>query len=186
MTDTTTAQAATPEPQAGDGQQTEQEQPKTTLTAEELAAALKKTREEAADYRRKLREAEGKLTASEKAQADAEAARLAEQGEYKALYEKAQAEAQAAADRLDQMERDQQRRDAAQAAGIPQLWERLKGDTAEALAEDAQALAAMMQATAPPANGQAARTAATMPTPAAQGTKGLTPDEKRARAVRTF
>ena len=186
MTDTTPAQAATPEPQAGDGQQTEQEQPKTTLTAEELAAALKKTREEAADYRRKLREAEGRLTASEKAQADAEAARLAEQGEYKALYEKAQAEAQAAADRLAQMERDQQRRDAAQAAGIPQLWERLKGDTAEALAEDAQALAAMMQATAPPANGQAARTAATMPTPAAQGTKGLTPDEKRARAVRTF
>ena len=185
MTDTTPAQAATPEPQAGDGQQTEQEQPK-TLTAEELAAALKKTREEAADYRRKLREAVGRLTASEKAQADAEAARLAEQGEYKALYEKAQAEAQAAADRLAQMERDQQRRDAAQAAGIPQLWERLKGDTAEALAEDAQALAAMMQATAPPANGQAARTAATMPTPAAQGTKGLTPDEKRARAVRTF
>ncbi len=184
MSDTTPAQAATPEPQAGDGQQTEQEQPKTALSPDELAAELRKKNSEARNLRDRLREAEGKLTAAEQAQADAEAKRLAEQGEYKALYEKAQAEAQEKADRLAQMERDQLRRDAAQAAGIPQLWQRLQGDTAEALAEDAQALAAYVQP-APPANGQTARTA-TPATPQAQGVKGLTDEERRARAARTF
>ncbi|MBP8950267.1 MAG: hypothetical protein KBG73_15600 [Candidatus Promineofilum sp.] len=184
MTDTTPAQAATPEPQAGDGQQTELEQPKTPLTAEELAAALKKTREEAADYRRKLRDAEAKNEAADKARADAEAASLAEQGKYKELWEKAQADAQAAAAKLAQMEHDQQRRDAAQAAGIPALWQRLQGATAEELAEDAKALAAVV-APAPSANGQQ-RTATTAPTPAPQGHNGLTPEERRARARPTF
>jgi len=121
MSDTTTAPAATPEAQAADGQH-EQEQPKTPLSAEELAAALKKTREEAADYRRKLREAEAKNEAADKARADAEAASLAEQGKYKELWEKAQADAQAAADKLQRMEHDQLRRDAAQAAGSSPLW----------------------------------------------------------------
>lgn len=184
MTDTTPAQAATPEPQAGDGQQAAQEQQKAALSPDDLKAALEATRKEAADYRRKLREAEGKLIDAEKAQADAEAKRLAEQGEYKALYEKAQADAQAAAARLAQVEHDQQRRDAAQAAGIPQLWQRLQGDTPEALAEDAQALAAYVQP-APPANGQATRQT-TLPTPAPQGTNGMTPEERRQKARPTF
>ena len=183
MTDTTPAQAATPEPQAGDGQQG-QEQPKTTpLTAEEAAAALKKTREEAADYRRKLRDAEAKLEAADKARADAEAASLAEQGKYKELWEKAQADAQAAAAKVAQMEHDQQRRDAAQAAGIPQLWQRLQGATAEELAEDAKTLAAFVAPA--PAGGQP-RTATTTPTPAPQGRNGLTDEERRQRAARTF
>lgn len=184
MTDTTPAQAATPEAQAADGQQMEQEQPRTSLTPEDAAAALKKTREEAADYRRKLREAEAKLEAADKARADAEAASLAEQGKYKELYERAQADAQAAAAKVAQMERDQQRRDAAQAAGIPQLWQRLQGATADELAEDAKALAAMMQP-AQPANGQATRQT-TMPTPAPQGANGMTPEERRAKARSTF
>ncbi len=183
MTDTTPAQAATPEAQAADGQH-EQEQPKTPLSAEELAAALKKTREEAADYRRKLRDAEAKLEAADKARADAEAASLAEQGKYKELWEKAQADAQAAAAKVAQMEHDQQRRDAAQAAGIPALWQRLQGETAEELAEDAKALAALMQPTQP-TSGQPGRQP-TQPTPAPQGRNGLTPEEKRARATRTF
>ncbi len=182
--DTTPAPAATPEPQAGDGQQTGQEQLKTALSPDELAAELRKKNSEARNLRDRLREAEGKLTAAEQAQAEAEAKRLAEQGEYKALYEKAQAEAQEKADRLAQMERDQLRRDAAQAAGIPQLWQRLQGETAEELAEDAKTLAAMMQP-AQPANGQTARTA-TPATPQAQGVKGLTDEERRARAARTF
>ncbi len=184
MTDTTTAPAATPEAQAAEGQQTGQEQPKTPLTAEEAAAALKKTREEAADYRRKLRDAEAKLEAADKARADAEAASLAEQGEYRKLYEAEKARAAQAAERLAQMEHDQQRRDAAQAAGIPQLWERLKGATADELAEDAKALAAFVQP-AQPAAGQP-RTATTAPTPAPQGQNGLTPEERRARAARTI
>ena len=184
MTDTTTAPAATPEAQAADGKQTELEQPKTPLTAEELAAALKKTREEAADYRRKLRDAEAKNEAADKARADAEAASLAEQGKYKELWEKAQADAQATADKLQRMEHDQMRRDAAQAAGIPALWQRLQGETAEELAEDAKALAAFVLP-AQPAPGQPARQP-TQPTPAPQGRNGLTPEEKRARATRTF
>ena len=183
MTDTTPAPAANPEAQAAEGQQG-QEQPRTALTAEEAAAALKKTREEAADYRRKLRDAEAKLEAADKARADAEAASLAEQGKYKELWEKAQADAQAAAAKVAQMEHDQQRRDAAQAAGIPQLWQRLQGATADELAEDAKALAALMQP-AQPTPGQPGRQP-TQPTPAPQGRNGLTPDEKRARATRTF
>jgi len=183
MSDTTTAPAATPEAQAADGQH-EQEQPKTPLSAEELAAALKKTREEAADYRRKLREAEAKNEAADKARADAEAASLAEQGKYKELWEKAQADAQAAVDKLQRMEHDQLRRDAAQAAGISQLWQRLQGATAEELAEDAKALAGMMQpAQATP--GQPPRQP-TQPTPAPQGRNGLTDEERRARATKTW
>jgi len=184
MSDTTTAPAATPEAQAADGKQTELEQPKTPLSAEELAAALKRTREEAADYRRKLRDAEAKNEAADKARADAEAASLAEQGKYKELWEKAQAAAQAAADKLQRMEHDQLRRDAAQAAGISQLWQRLQGATAEELAEDAKALAGMMQpAQATP--GQPPRQP-TQPTPAPQGRNGLTDEERRARATKTW
>jgi len=184
MTDITPAQVATPEPQAGDGQQMEQEQPKTTsLSAEELAAALKRTREEAADYRRKLREAEGRLTTAEKAQAD-EAERLAkEQGKFQELYEAEKARAAQAAERLAQLERDALRKDAAQAVGIPQLWQRLQGETAEALAEDAAALAAMMQ---PAPGAQGAGRPATMPTPAPQGQNRLTDEERRQRAAKTF
>jgi len=58
MTDTTPAQAANPEAQAAEGQQTGQEQPKTALTPEAQAAELAQARKDAADYRRKLREAE--------------------------------------------------------------------------------------------------------------------------------
>lgn len=128
------------------------------------------------------RERDKAQTAIDKAKADAEAKALADQGEYKALYEKAQADAVATAARLAQVEFDQQRRDAAQAAGIPQLWQRLQGDTAEALAEDAKALAAMMQ---PATSGQPARQP-TQPTPPPQGTGGLTPEERRQRAARTI
>ena len=91
--------------------------------------------------------------------------------------------AQAAAEALARMELDQLRRDAAQAAGIPQLWQRLQGETADELAADAAVLAAFA-APAQPANGQ--RTAATPPTPAAQGTRGITEEERRQKAVRTF
>lgn len=178
------AQAATPEPQAGDGQQAAGQDAKTPLSAEELAAALKKTREEAAEYRRKLREAEGKLTEAEKAEAAAAEARAAEQGKFQELYEAEKRKAADVESRLRQMEHDQQRRDAAQAAGIAPLWQRLQGSTPEELAEDAKALAAMMQP-AQPGNGQPARQA-TQPTPAPQGSKGLTPEERRALATRTF
>jgi hypothetical protein len=183
MSDTTPAQAATPEPQAGEGQQ-EQEQAN-KQTTEELRDELKKKNSEARNLRDRLKEAEGKLTAAEKAQADEAAKLAAEQGRYQELYEKEQAKAAELESQLNQMRHDQLRRDAAQAAGIPQLWQRLQGSTPEELAEDAKTLATMMQP-AQPANGQPGRTATTAPTPAPQGPQKLTDEERRARAVRTF
>lgn len=116
----------------------------------------------------RLRRAREKWGAEQqaKAQADtdaAEAKRLAEEQKWQELARKHEAKAAELSARLEQMERDQLRRDVAQAAGIPQLWQRLQGETAEELAADAKALAAMMQ----PATGQ--RTASTTPTPQAQG-----------------
>ena len=185
MAEMTPAQVATPDAQAADGQH-EQEQPKTTLSAEELAAALKRTREEAAEHRRKLRDAEARLAEAEKART-AEAEKLAaEQGRFQELYEAEKQRAAGIEARLLQMERDQMRRDAAQAAGIAPLWQRLQGETAEALAEDAAALAAMMQP-AQPAGGQPQpRGATTPPTPPTQGQNRLTDEERRQRAARTF
>lgn len=182
MSDLNPAPEADPKPQVGDGQPSTDPTPVTTgLTAEQLAAALADTRKEAADYRRKLRDLEGKVSEAEKAQ-QAEADRQqAEQGKFKELYEAEKQKAQEAADKLARMEFDQQRRDVAQAAGVPQLWQRLQGSTPEELAEDAKALAEMMK----PAGGQPARTG-TPPTPAPQGANGLTPDERRKQAARTF
>ncbi len=177
------AQAATPEAQAADGQQTELEQPKTLLSHEDALAALEKTRRENAEWRRKAHEAESKLTAAEKAKAEEAERQAKEQGKFQELYEK---EKQARADfeaKLAQMEHDQQRRDAAQAAGIAPLWQRLQGSTPEELAEDAKALAAMMQPAQP---AQGVGRPATMPTPPAQGSNGLTPEERRQKARSTF
>lgn len=186
MTDTTQAQAAPPEPQAGDGTQTEQEQPNTEqLTPEQLRAQVTAANQEAAATRKKLRTLETQLADAEKAKA-AEAEKLAaEQGKFQELYEAEKRRAAETEARLHRMEHDQQRRDAAQAAGIPQLWQRLQGETAEELTADAVALAAMMQP-AGPANGQPARTAATPPTPAPQGANGMTAEERRQKARSTF
>lgn len=88
MTDTTPAQAATPEAQAAEGTQTVQEQPNTgqepaatVWTPEAAAAEIKALREEAGKYRREKQ-------AEVKARETAEAAALAEQGKYKELYER--------------------------------------------------------------------------------------------------
>jgi hypothetical protein len=88
MSDTTPAQAATPEAQAADGQQMEPEQTNSehaqALSPEQLRAELDAARKEAASYRTKLRQTEKQAT-------DAEAKRLAEQGEYRTLYESVKA-----------------------------------------------------------------------------------------------
>jgi len=91
MTNEITAPAATPEAQAADGQQMEQEQPNSDaqpLSPEQLRAELEAARKEAAKYRTQLRQ-------SEKTAADAETRRLTEQGAYKALYEAAKGKADA-------------------------------------------------------------------------------------------
>lgn len=174
-TATTPTETVTPKPATGDGTQPITGQPIRTLeTAEQRIKELN-----AENLRlRKLAEA------TEKAKEEAAAATAAEQGRFQELYEK---EKQARADteaKLRQMEHDQLRRDAAQAAGIPQLWERLKGATADELAEDAKTLAAQMAPAPAPANGQARQGAPPTPTP--QGRQGLTDEERRQRATRTF
>lgn len=138
----------------------------------------------------RLRRKEEKLLADQqaKATADADAAeakRLAEEQKWHELARKHEGKAAELETKLRQMEHDQLRRDVAQTAGIPQLWQRLQGETAEELAADAKALAAMMQ----PAAGQ--RTA-TPPTPQAQGgqtdyvRRAIEKQQKRATADDPF
>jgi len=178
-----TTQEVTTEAQAAAAQ--EPEQAHKSLTAEEAQAALSATRKEAADYRRKLREIEAKLAEAEKAKADEAEQQAKEQGKFAELYEAEKARAAEAVAQLQRLQHDAARKDAAQVAGIPQLWERLRGETAEELAEDAKQLAAFVAPPAPAPNGQPARVG-TPPTPQAQGKHGLTDEERRARAARTF
>lgn len=91
MADVGTGQEPTPQPQAGEGQQTAQEQPKTEQAASERTlemaeARIKELNAEAAKYR-KERDAE------KKAREAADAATLVEQGKYKELWEQAQPKA---------------------------------------------------------------------------------------------
>lgn len=130
------------------------------------------------------RERKAQQAKIDKAKADAEAAQAAERGEWELLARKHEARAVELETELQQVKHDQQRRDAAQAAGIAQLWQRLQGSTPEELADDAKALAGMMQpAQATP--GQPPRQP-TQPTPAPQGRNGLTDEERRARATKTW
>jgi hypothetical protein len=119
MTDTTTAPAATPEAQAADGQQTELEQTNSehaqALSPEQLRAELDAARKEAARYRTQLRTTEKQAT-------DAEAKRLAEQGEYRTLYESVKAKADAAdalQERLDAITAQAQAANERRIAAIP-------------------------------------------------------------------
>ena len=177
-TATNTTETVTPKSETGEGtQQPGNDQSLRTLeTAEQRIKALNAEN-------LKLRK---QFEAAEKAKAEADAATAAEQGRYQELYEAEKAKAAEAQARLRQIEFDNLRKEQAAAAGIAQLWERLRGETAEELAEDAKTLAAFVAPPAPPAtNGQPAR-AGTTPTPQAQGRHGLTDEERRARATRTF
>ena len=125
MSDTTTAPAATPEAQAADGQQTEQEQPNSehahAPSPEQLRAELEAARKEAASYRTKLRQTEKQAT-------DAEAKRLAEQGEYRTLYESVKAKADAAdalQERLDAITAQAQAANERRIAAIPEAMKSL-------------------------------------------------------------
>jgi len=125
MTDTTTAQVATPDAQAADGQQMEPEQANSehaqALTPEQLRAELEAARKEAAKYRTQLRQTERQAT-------EAEAKRLAEQGEYKALYEAAKGKADAAdalQERLDAITAQAQAANERRIAAIPDAMKSL-------------------------------------------------------------
>ena len=151
MTDTTPAPAATPEAQAADGQQTEQEQPNSEhapLSPEQLRAELEAARKEAASYRTKLRQTEKQAT-------DAEAKRLAEQGEYRTLYESVKAKADAAdalQERLDAITAQAQAANERRIAAIPDTMRSLvpEYDDPLKLAAWLDANAAVFSRPAPP------------------------------------
>ncbi len=139
MTDETPAQAATPEPQAGDGQQivaTEPEQPKagTEWTPDAAAAEIKALRAENAKHRRAAQEAD-------RLRQEAEASSLAEQGKYKELWEKAQAQAAALETALKAQQIALLRQQVATAKKLPPpLADRLRGETLDELNADADEL----------------------------------------------
>jgi multidrug efflux pump subunit AcrA (membrane-fusion protein) len=151
MSDTTTAQAANPEAQAADGQQTELEQPNSEpaqLSPEQLRAELDAARKEAAKYRTQLRNTERQATA-------AEAKRLAEQGEYKSLYESVKAKADAAdalQERLDAITAQAQAANERRVAAIPEAMKSLvpEYDDPLKLAAWLDANAAVFSRPAPP------------------------------------
>jgi multidrug efflux pump subunit AcrA (membrane-fusion protein) len=157
MSDTTPAPAATPEAQAADGQQMELEQPNSEhapLSPEQLRAELEAARKEAARYRTQLRTTEKQAT-------DAEAKRLAEQGEYRTLYESVKAKADAAdalQERLDAITAQAQAANERRIAAIPDHMRSLVPEY-----DDALKLAAWLDANAavfsrptpPPLDGRA-------------------------------
>ena len=151
MTDTIPAPAATPDAQAADGQQMEPEQANSDhapLTPEQWRAEAEAARKEAGKYRTQLR-------AQEKATADAEAKRLAEQGEYKSLYESVKAKADAAdalQERLDAITAQAQAANERRIAAIPEHMRSLvpEYDDALKLAAWLDANAAVFSRPAPP------------------------------------
>jgi multidrug efflux pump subunit AcrA (membrane-fusion protein) len=152
MSDTTTAPAATPEAQAADGQQMEPEQTNSehaqALSPEQLRAELDAARKEAASYRTKLRQTEKQAT-------DAEAKRLAEQGEYRTLYESVKAKADAAdalQERLDAITAQAQAANERRIAAIPDAMKTLvpEYDDPLKLAAWLDANAAVFSRPAPP------------------------------------
>lgn len=152
MANDISAQAATPEAQAADGQQTEQEQPNSehahALSPEQLRAELEAARKEAAKYRTQLRQTEKEATA-------AEAKRLAEQGEYRSLYEAIKPKADAAdalQERLDAITAQAQAANERRIAAIPEHMRSLvpEYDDALKLAAWLDANAAVFSRPAPP------------------------------------
>ena len=158
MANDISAQAATPEAQAADGQQTEQEQPNSehahALSPEQLRAELEAARKEAAKYRTQLQQTEKEATA-------AEAKRLAEQGEYRSLYEAIKPKADAAdalQERLDAITAQAQSANERRVAAIPDAMKSLvpEYDDPLKLAEWLDANAAVFsRPTPPPMDGRA-------------------------------
>ena len=90
-------------------------------------------------------------SATEKARADAERKALEEQGKFKELAERYQAEAQQSAARAQALEMAQLRRNIGDKLGLsPALAERLQGATAEELEADGKALLALIPKPAAP------------------------------------
>ena len=118
--------------------------------------------------------------ATKKAAADAEAKHLQQQGEYKTLYEKLQAELEQERQRARTLEITGLRRDVAARKNLPAgLVDRLRGETQEEIEADADLLIANLpKPAAPNINaGDAGGKAPTLP-------NGMTEDGIRQQAVR--
>lgn len=113
-----------------------------TFTQAELDSILKD----------RLKRAQDKAQAdAAKAVADAEAKALAEQGNYKALYEKAEQDKKDALERATKLERAALQAQVAKAVGLPEaLASRLVGDTEQDLEADAKAMLAALPKPAAP------------------------------------
>lgn len=157
---------------------------------EELQKWLNKANKEAAERKQANKQLQSELDALKAEQTAATEKALAEQGQYQTLFEaekkRAEAEAARAAElegRIKAQEVSMLRQRIAVEKGLPvALAARLRGETEDEISTDADELLKAIPVPQP-ANGQ--RTA-TPPTPAAQGTRGLTPEELRSKAPRTF
>lgn len=104
---------------------------------------IKELRGESAKYRKTAKEIEA-------AQVEAQRKSAEEQGKFKELYEREMAEKEKLSLALREVELNTMRSKAAKAAGLPdEFAERLKGDTDEAMLEDARALAAIWRKSNP-------------------------------------
>jgi hypothetical protein len=142
-----------------------------------LEKELRDARQEAAKYRRTLRDQEA-------AQEDAKRKQAEEQGEYRKLYEEQQRKAAELEARLVAAELHRTQLSVAQELGLPPvLAERLRGDGPAELRKDAEALLAAIKAIAQPAQAAAAPTVAPVVTipatnPQAQRGAKITIDPK--------
>ena len=92
------------------------------------------------EVNKKLKKFESDLKKAEADRVKAEEQALAEQGEFKKLYEAERAKAEEAAAAIKSLQHDELRRQVATAAGHPQLWNRISGDTQEDLEADMNSL----------------------------------------------
>lgn len=110
---------------------------------------------------------------------EAEEKRLKEQGQWQAVAEKAQAQLKAAQAELDALKLNEQRREIAKKAGLPDaLALRLSGSTPEEMEADAKALVAALPKATAPAPDINAQASGTKPA------KSMTDDERREFAAR--
>lgn len=123
--------------------------------AESAAKTFTQAEVDALITARLAREREKAESATKKAQAEAERKAAEETGNWKALYEKQQADLAAAQERARALELSALRRDVAAKVGLtPALAERLHGETADELEADARTLlAALPKPAAPDING---------------------------------
>lgn len=113
-------------------------QPTEKMTLEAALKELAEARKEAAKYRTTAK-------AAEKAKSDAEEAALKEQGKFKDLYERSQAELKKQADEVAKLKRSEMQRTVADRVKLPlKLASRLSGETEAEMEADAKEILSAM------------------------------------------